>query len=78
MQGRITTIATAMLRSLQYAVRVNGRRTLATEPFLGRYTDRRIAEEGAGGRSSVAGVKVAIFGATGVLGKHFCHQLGTC
>lgn len=65
-----------MLRTLQYVARVDGRRAASTQPFLGKYTDRRLAEEGAGGRSSVAGVKVAIFGATGFLGKHLCHQLG--
>ena len=65
-----------MLRTLQCVARVDGRRAASTQPVLGQYTDRRLAEEGAGGRSSVAGVKVAIFGATGFLGKHLCHQLG--
>jgi hypothetical protein len=53
-----------------------GRRTLASEPFLPRVTSRRLEESGPGGRSSIAGVKVAIFGATGFLGKHVCNQLG--
>jgi hypothetical protein len=65
-----------MLRTLQRTVQVTGRRCLATEPFLPRVTDKRLDEEGAGGRSSVAGIRVAIFGATGFLGKHVCNQLG--
>mmetsp|Transcript_1350 Transcript_1350/g.2993 ORF Transcript_1350/g.2993 Transcript_1350/m.2993 type:complete len:416 (-) Transcript_1350:99-1346(-) len=48
----------------------------SSEPFLPRITDRRLNEQGAGGRSTNAGVKVAIFGATGFLGKHVCNQLG--
>jgi hypothetical protein len=47
-----------------------------SEPFLPRITERRLNEAGAGGRSSNAGVKVAIFGATGFLGKHLCNQIG--
>ena len=48
----------------------------SSEPFLPRITERRLNEQGAGGRSTNAGVKVAIFGATGFLGKHVCNQLG--
>lgn len=78
-----------MLRSLQRTVhQVGGRgsssggaiatRAFASsnEPFLPRITERRVNEAGAGGRSTNAGVKVAIFGATGFLGKHVCFQLG--
>ena len=65
-----------MLRTLQRSVQLQGRRAFASEPFLPRITDRRLKEEGAGGRASNAGVKVAVFGATGFLGKHVCYQLG--
>jgi len=65
-----------MLGTLQRSVRIQGRRALSTEPFLPKITDRRLKEEGAGGRSSNAGIRVAVFGATGFLGKHLCHQLG--
>jgi hypothetical protein len=69
-------ILSTMLGALQRSARIQGRRALSTEPFLPRITDRRIKEEGAGGRSTNAGVKVAVFGATGFLGKHVCYQLG--
>lgn len=45
--------------------------------FLPRITEKRLNEAGPGGRSSNAGIKVAIFGATGFVGKHLCHNLGT-
>lgn len=44
--------------------------------FLPRITEKRLNEAGPGGRSSNAGIKVAIFGATGFVGKHLCHNLG--
>jgi len=45
--------------------------------FLPRITERRVNEGGPGGRQSNADLRVAIFGATGFIGKHLCHQLGT-
>lgn len=70
-----------MLRSLPLHRTVNfqggARRAFSTDLFLPRITDRRLNEAGPGGRSTNAGVKVAIFGATGFLGKHVCNQLGT-
>jgi hypothetical protein len=71
-------ILSTMLGALQRSARIQGRRALSTEPlpFLPRITDRRVKEEGAGGRATNAGVKVAVFGATGFLGKHVCYQLG--
>ena len=65
-----------MLRTLQRTIQVQGRRSLSTEPFLPQITDRRLNEQGPGGRSTNAGVRVAVFGATGFLGKHVCQQLG--
>jgi NADH dehydrogenase (ubiquinone) 1 alpha subcomplex subunit 9 len=65
-----------MLGTLQRSARIQGRRALSTEPFLPRITDRRLNEEGAGGRATNAGLRVAVFGATGFLGKHVCYQLG--
>jgi len=44
--------------------------------FLPRITEKRLNEAGPGGRSSNAGIKIAIFGATGFVGKHLCHNLG--
>ena len=65
-----------MFGALQRSVRIQGRRALSTEPFLPKITDRRLKEEGVGGRASNAGIRVAVFGATGFLGKHVCYQLG--
>ena len=41
-----------------------------------RITERRPDETGRGGRASDAGVKVAVFGATGFLGRYVCSGLG--
>eukprot|EP00980_Cylindrotheca_fusiformis_P008251 scaffold1736_cov127-Cylindrotheca_fusiformis.AAC.65 len=65
-----------MLGALQRSARVQGRRALSSEPFLPRITERRVNEQGPGGRATNADLKVAIFGATGFLGKHVCYQLG--
>ena len=52
----------------------NNTRAFATD--LPRVTDRRPTETGRGGRASDAGVKVAVFGATGFLGRYVCSHLG--
>lgn len=52
-------------------------RTLASTPQdLPRITERRPGETGRGGKASDAGVKVAVFGATGFLGRYVCSNLG--
>ena len=38
---------------------------------------RRVGEAGTGGRSSEQDLKVAVFGASGVLGGYLCAELGT-
>jgi len=43
---------------------------------LPRITERRPNETGRGGRASDAGLKVAVFGATGFLGRYVCSGLG--
>ena len=43
---------------------------------LPRITERRLNETGRGGRASDAGLKVAVFGATGFLGRYVCSGLG--
>mmetsp|Transcript_29805 Transcript_29805/g.88470 ORF Transcript_29805/g.88470 Transcript_29805/m.88470 type:complete len:414 (-) Transcript_29805:91-1332(-) len=58
-------------------------RALATDTSGGvklytpKVPERRTGEAGPGGRASVAGVKVAIFGAGGFLGRYVCCELGT-
>ena len=52
-------------------------RSLSTsEPVVPRILDRRSGETGPGGRGSDAGVKVAVFGASGMLGRYVCTHLG--
>lgn len=43
---------------------------------LPRVTERRATEAGPGGRASDAGVKIAVFGAGGMLGRYVCSELG--
>jgi len=52
-------------------------RSFATKaPLVPRILDRRENETGPGGRGSDAGVKVAVFGASGMLGRYVCTHLG--
>lgn len=54
--------------------RAGGRRALSYySPTL---TERRPGEAGTGSRSSEAGLKVAVFGASGFLGNYVCSELG--
>ena len=50
--------------------------TRAFSSELPRITERRPNESGRGGRASDAGVKVALFGATGFLGRYVSSGLG--
>lgn len=45
--------------------------------YVPRVTERRFDEAGPGGRSSNAGITVAVFGAGGFLGRYLCSNLGT-
>ena len=68
-----------MLATRQLATRhvaAQGRRSLSTLQ-LPRITERRATEAGPGGRASDAGLKVAVFGASGFLGRYVCSELGT-
>jgi NADH dehydrogenase (ubiquinone) 1 alpha subcomplex subunit 9 len=49
----------------------------SSKPLVPRIVDRRIDETGPGGRASDAGAKVAVFGASGFLGRYVCTHLGT-
>jgi hypothetical protein len=51
-------------------------RALATEIYKPTLQNRRGNEMGLGGRGSEAGLKVAIFGASGFLGPYVCTELG--
>ena len=57
---------TTLLRSLS-----------TTKPVVPRIVDRNPNETGPGGRGSDAGLKVAVFGASGFLGRYVCCHLGT-
>ena len=45
-------------------------------PVVPRITERRLTETGPGGRGSDAGLKVCVFGASGMLGRYVCSHLG--
>jgi len=47
----------------------------AMSTVLSRVIEKRDTEAGPGGRNSNAGVKVAVFGATGFLGRYVCGNL---
>jgi len=51
-------------------------RGLASE-YKPTLVNRREGEIGLGGRGSDAGLKVAVFGASGFLGPYVCNELGT-
>ena len=55
---------------------VRGFSTSNNNVDLPRITERRLDEVGRGGRASDAGIKVAVFGATGFLGRYVCSGLG--
>ena len=52
----------------------HGRRSLSY--YIPTLTERRPDEAGTGGRVSDAGLKVALFGGSGFLGKYVCSELG--
>mmetsp|Transcript_31578 Transcript_31578/g.46598 ORF Transcript_31578/g.46598 Transcript_31578/m.46598 type:complete len:386 (-) Transcript_31578:1059-2216(-) len=60
---------------IQRVALTQSRRCFSTQ--LPRITERRSNEAGPGGRASDAGLKVAVFGATGFLGRYVCSELGT-
>lgn len=82
--SRRTAGATKGATSAARAFTSSNRSSLSVTPptddrpdlFLPRITERRVNEGGPGGRQSNADLRVAIFGATGFIGKHLCHQLG--
>mmetsp|Transcript_9459 Transcript_9459/g.13899 ORF Transcript_9459/g.13899 Transcript_9459/m.13899 type:complete len:391 (-) Transcript_9459:78-1250(-) len=56
---------------------ISRRQLSTTKPIVPRILDRREDETGPGGRGSDAGLKVAVFGASGFLGRYVCSHLGT-
>jgi NADH dehydrogenase (ubiquinone) 1 alpha subcomplex subunit 9 len=68
-----------MLSSSRSAVRkAIKKQSFSTKaPIVPRILDRVEGETGPGGRGSDADVKVAVFGATGFLGRYVCCNLGT-
>lgn len=45
--------------------------------YVPTLTEKRANEGGTGGRNSEAGLKIALFGASGFLGNYVCAELGT-
>jgi hypothetical protein len=66
----------ASSRSLTSFTKTLNRRLLSTKPIVPRILDKRTDETGVGGRASDAGLKVAVFGASGMLGRYVCCHLG--
>jgi hypothetical protein len=50
------------------------RRSIST--YMPTMVEKREGEKGVGGRSSEAGLKVAVFGGSGFLGHYVCGELG--
>ena len=67
-----TTIMIASVRRLSES---HGRRA-ASKLVIPRILDKRMNEQGPGGRASIAGIKVAVFGGTGFLGRYVLCELG--
>jgi hypothetical protein len=65
-RGRVLATATQQQRSLSLGV------------FNPKLVEKREDEMGRGGRMSESGVKVALFGAGGVLGTFVSAELGAC
>jgi len=62
--------------STRKAVQQTGRRSLSF--YAPTLTERRVGEAGTGGHASEAGLKIALFGASGFLGNYVCGELGVC
>lgn len=67
------TSACSLQQQQQTVVYYNSDASSTYKPTL---VERRDTEIGAGGRGSEAGLKVAIFGASGFLGPYLCTELG--
>ena len=71
-------LSTRLVSTRKIATTAVANRSLSTTtPVVPRIVDRRVDETGPGGRGSDAGLKVAVFGATGFLGRYVCCHLGT-
>ena len=70
----------ATMASFHAAARISSRRLLSTTKtpfFKPSLVDTRPGEKGPSGRAAEAGCKVAVFGASGFLGRYVCSELGT-
>ena len=72
MLGSVAARTTAVLARKGRAAKA----TLST--YSPAMVEQRLDEEGSGGRSSNAGLKVALFGASGFLGNYVTAELGAC
>lgn len=75
-------MTTTMMRSSALARRISnaasGCRSLSSgQVYKPTLTEARPEEAGTGGRASEAGLKVALFGASGFVGNYVCGELGT-
>jgi hypothetical protein len=76
MLGVATRSSTTVLsRHVTAATHSLSRRALSSV-YSPTMVEKRVGEFGTGGRSSVSGLKVALFGASGFLGTYVCEELG--
>jgi hypothetical protein len=78
MLGAASRTSTLFSRQVTTAATHSFSRRALSSVYSPTLVEARIGEAGTGGRSSVSGVKVALFGASGFLGTYVCGELGAC
>ena len=70
------TTRTAATRSSRRYLTISSSSSSSSSLSTTKYTEANPSEAGPGGRSSIAGTTVAVFGAGGFLGRYVCSNLG--
>lgn len=77
MLAAIGNASSSRLAAQRLVQRTATRACLSDSTYKPTLQNRRSGEWGIGGRGSEAGLKVAVFGASGFLGSYVCAELGT-